>query len=60
MRHFTLEIIKADTTLAHLFNAYMKGLPTLEIFSMPRESMRLCRELFTAAPPANNRRITGG
>ncbi|AWM34189.1 hypothetical protein [Hymenobacter nivis] len=56
MRQFILETIKAETPLAHLFNAYMKGLSTVEIFSTPRESMRLCRELFTAAPPASSRR----
>lgn len=55
MRHFILETIKAETPLAHLFNAYMKGLSTVEIFSTPRESMRLCRELF-AAPLAKSRR----
>ena len=56
MRHFILETIKAETPLAGLFNAYMKRLSTVEIFSTPRESMRLCRELFTAAPPAKGKR----
>ena len=56
MRHFILDKIKADTPLAHLFNAYMKGLSTVDFLSTPRESMRLCRELFTAAPPASSRR----
>lgn len=43
MRFTILEKIKADTPLAHLFNAYLSGLSTLEIFSTPRESMRACR-----------------
>jgi hypothetical protein len=46
MRFTILEKIKAETPLAHLFNAYMKGLSTLEIFSTPRESMRACRVAF--------------
>lgn len=46
MRHFILEKIKADTPLAELFNAYMAGLSTLEIFSTPRESMHTCRIAF--------------
>ncbi len=46
MRHFILEKIKADTPLAQLFNAYLAGLSTLEIFSTPRESMRACRVAF--------------
>lgn len=47
MRHFILEKINADTPLAQLFNAYLSGLSTLDIMSTPRESMRLCQELFT-------------
>lgn len=46
MRFTILEKIKADTPLANLFNAYMGGLSTLEIFSTPRESMRACRVAF--------------
>ena len=46
MRFTILETIKAETPLAHLLNAYMKGLSTLEIFSTPRESMRACRVAF--------------
>lgn len=46
MRHFILEKIKAETPLAGLFNAYLAGLSTLEIFSTPRESMRACRLAF--------------
>jgi hypothetical protein len=46
MRFTTLEPIKADTPLANLFNAYMHGLSTLEIFSTPRESMHECRIAF--------------
>lgn len=46
MRFTILKKIKADTPLAHLFNAYMKGLSTLEIFSTPRESMHTCRVAF--------------
>lgn len=46
MRHFILETIKAETPLAGLFNAYLGGLSTLEIFSTPRESMRACRVAF--------------
>jgi hypothetical protein len=48
MRFIILEKIKADTPLAHLFNAYLSGLSTLEIFSTPRESMRTCRVGFAA------------
>ncbi|QNH61000.1 hypothetical protein [Hymenobacter sediminicola] len=43
MRVTILEKIKAETPLAQLFNAYMRGLSTLEIFSTPRESMHACR-----------------
>ena len=43
---YLLERIKADTPLADLFNAYLAGLSTLEIFSTPRESMRACRLAF--------------
>jgi len=46
MRYFILEKIKAETPLAGLFNAYLGGLSTLEIFSTPRESMRVCRVAF--------------
>ncbi|MBG8554951.1 hypothetical protein [Hymenobacter guriensis] len=46
MRFTILEKIKANTPLAHLFNAYLSGLSTLEIFSTPRESMRACRVAF--------------
>ncbi|MEJ7662966.1 MAG: hypothetical protein WKG07_27135 [Hymenobacter sp.] len=47
MRHFILEKIPAaETSLAGLFNAYLAGLSTLEIFSTPRESMRVCRLAF--------------
>ena len=46
MRFTILEKIKADIPLAHLLNAYMKGLSTLEIFCTPRESMRACRVAF--------------
>jgi hypothetical protein len=46
MRFVILEKIKADTPLAQLFNAYMDGLSTLEIFSTPRESMHECRIAF--------------
>lgn len=46
MRHFILEKIKAETPLAGLFNAYLAGLSTLEIFSTPRESMHVCRVAF--------------
>ncbi len=46
MRHFILEKINADTPLAQLFNAYLAGLSTLDIFSTPRESMRACRVAF--------------
>jgi hypothetical protein len=48
MRFTILEHIKADTPLAHLFNAYMGGLSTLEIVSAPHESMRACRVAFAA------------
>ncbi|MBC6991943.1 hypothetical protein [Hymenobacter sp. BT491] len=48
MRFTILEKIKAETPLAQLFNAYMGGLSTLEIFSTPRESMRACRVAFAA------------
>lgn len=48
MRFTILEKIKAETPLAELFNAYLAGLHTIELFSTPRESMRLCRELFEA------------
>jgi hypothetical protein len=48
MRYTILEKIKADTPLAALFNAYLSGLSTIEMFSTPRESMRECREGFTA------------
>ncbi|WP_426062040.1 hypothetical protein [Hymenobacter sp. B1770] len=48
MRFTILEKIKAETPLAHLFNAYLSGLSTLEIFSTPRESMRACRLAFAA------------
>ncbi|UOR06218.1 hypothetical protein MUN82_03780 [Hymenobacter aerilatus] len=56
MRFTILEKIDADTPLAHLFNAYLAGLSTLDIFSTPRESMRACRVAFTteaqgAKPP---------
>jgi hypothetical protein len=46
MRYHILEKIKANTPLAQLFNAYMRGLSTLEIFSTPRESMHACRVAF--------------
>ncbi|QJX46629.1 hypothetical protein HMJ29_06625 [Hymenobacter taeanensis] len=46
MRFTILEEIKAETPLAHLFNTYMRGLSTLEIFSTPRESMHECRVRF--------------
>lgn len=46
MRFTILEKINAETPLAHLFNAYMRGLSTLEIFSTPRESMHECRIRF--------------
>ena len=49
MRFTILEKIKAETPLAHLFNAYMKGLSTLEIVSTPRESMRACWVAFAEA-----------
>ena len=48
MRFTILEKIKADTPLAHLFNAYLSGLSTLEIVCTPRESMRACRVAFAA------------
>jgi hypothetical protein len=48
MRFTLLERIKADTPLAHLFNAYLSGLSTLDIVSTPRESMRACRVAFAA------------
>jgi len=53
MRFIILEKIKAETPLAHLFNAYMKGLSTLEIFSTPRESMRDCRVAFAKEERGN-------
>ena len=46
MRFTILEKIKSETRLARLFNTYMEGLSTLEIFSTPRESMRECRVAF--------------
>ena len=46
MRYQILEKIKAETPLAGLFNAYLGGLSTLEIFSTPRESMHECRIAF--------------
>ena len=46
MRYQILEKIKAETPLAGLFNAYLSGLSTLEIFSTPRESMHACRLAF--------------
>ncbi|GAB2963651.1 hypothetical protein GCM10027048_35930 [Hymenobacter coalescens] len=48
MRFTLLEKINADTPLAHLFNAYLSGLSTLDIVSTPRESMRACRVAFAA------------
>ncbi len=46
MRFHILEKLTADTPLAHLFNAYLSGLSTLDIVCTPRESMRACRLAF--------------
>ena len=46
MRFRTLEKIKAEDNLARLFNAYIKGLSTINIFSTPHETMRECRHAF--------------
>ncbi len=48
MRATALKRIEATTPLAQLFNAYLLGLHTQEIFSVPRESMRACRIAFAA------------
>lgn len=48
MRFTILEKLTADTPLAQLFNAYLSGLSTIELFTTPRESMRLCRAAFDA------------
>lgn len=47
MRFRTLEKIKAEDNLARLFNAYIKGLSTINIFSTPHETMRECRQAFS-------------
>lgn len=46
MRWSILKQIEAEDRLAQLFNAYMKGLSTFEIVSLPRETMRECRASF--------------
>jgi hypothetical protein len=53
---FTLRKIEADDNLAQLFNAYMKGLSTLEIMSEPTyETMRGVYESFRGSRREKNR-----
>jgi hypothetical protein len=46
MRHRILEPLTADDNLALLFNAYLRGLSTFDIVTIPRETMRECNAAF--------------
>ena len=46
MRGTALKKIEATTPLAQLLNAYLSGLHTQEMFSIPRASMHACRVAF--------------
>lgn len=47
MRYHIFEPIAATDKLAHLFNAYARGLSTYEIITLPRETMHEYRRLMT-------------